>query len=155
MVVVWVRLPHLVQQTLLTPLTIVLLIINSLTGEASGNIMSQIQTRTGLMIEAILLRETIAGSIWFAQDRLIATDKNNVEIESNFSSFDIANIMDNLYGEIVKSSIEFVVSRINPDYSLTELGRSKSIERIKTMYFEFLSLTPDGQFVIISEPLVI
>ena len=117
--------------------------------------MGTIKTHTGLTIEAILLRETIAGSIWFVQDRLIATDKNNVEIESNFSSFDIANIMDNLYGEIVKSSIEFVVSRINPDYSLTELGRSKSIERIKTMYFEFLSLTPDSQFVIISEPLVI
>ena len=117
--------------------------------------MNKIQTRTGLTIEAILLKETIAGSIWFAQDRLIATDKDNVEIESNFSSFDIANIMNDLYGEIVKNSIEFVVSRINPDYSLTELGRSKSIERIKTMYFDFLSLTPDGQFVIISEPLVI
>ena len=117
--------------------------------------MSQIETRSGLMIEAILLRETSVGNIWFAQDRLIATDKDNVEIESNFSTFDIANIMDNLQREIIKSSIEFVVSRINPDYSLTELGRSKSIERIKTMYFEFLSLTPDGQFVIISEPLVI
>lgn len=117
--------------------------------------MGTIKTRSGLMIEAILLRETIVGSIWFAQDRLVATDKDNVEIESNFSTFDIATIMDNLYGEIVKSSIEFVVSRINPDYSLTELGRSKSIERIKTMYFEFLSLTPDSQFVIISEPLVI
>ena len=42
--------------------------------------MSQIKTRSGLMIEAILLRETIVGSIWFAQDRLVATDKDNVEI---------------------------------------------------------------------------
>ena len=117
--------------------------------------MSQIQTRTGLMIEAILLKETNGGKIWFAQDRLIATDEDNVEVEGYASSFDISTIMSNLQREIVKSSIEFVVSRINPDYSLTELGRSKSIERIKTMYFEFLSLTPDGQFVIISEPLVI
>ena len=107
------------------------------------------------MIEAILLRETIAGSIWFAQDRLIATDKDNVEIESNSSTFDIATIMDNLHREIIKSSIEFVVNRINPDFSLTELGRSRSIEKVKTMYLDFLCLTPDGQFVIISEPMVI
>ena len=37
MVVVVVRLHYGVQQTLLTPLTIVLLIINSPTGRASGN----------------------------------------------------------------------------------------------------------------------
>ena len=117
--------------------------------------MSQIETRSGLMIEAILLKETNGGKIWFAQDRLVATDKDNVEIESYASSFDIATIMSNLQMEIVKSSIEFVVNRINPDHSLTELGRSRSIEKVKTMYLDFLCLTPDGQFVIISEPMVI
>ena len=117
--------------------------------------MSQIKTRSGLMIEAILLRETIVGSIWFAQDRLVATDKDNVEIESNFSTFDIAVIMDNLYGEIVKNTIEFVISRINPDHSLTEVGRSRSTERIKSMYLDFLCTEPDSQFVIVSEPMAI
>ena len=66
--------------------------------------MSTIKTRSGLMIEAILLRETSVGNIWFAQDRLVATDKDNVEIESNSSTFDIATIMDNLHREIIKSS---------------------------------------------------
>ena len=117
--------------------------------------MSKIQTRTGLTIEAILLKETNGGKIWFAQDRLVATDKDNVEIESNFSTFDMSVIMNNLQREIIKSSIEFVVNRINPDHSLTELGRSRSIEEVKTMYLDFLCLTPDGQFVIISEPMVI
>ena len=107
------------------------------------------------MIEAILLRETSVGNIWFAQDRLVATDKDNVEIESNFSTFDIAVIMNDLYGEIVKNTIEFVISRINPDHSLTEVGRSRSTERIKDMYLDFLCLEPDNQFVIVSEPLAI
>lgn len=117
--------------------------------------MSTIKTRSGLMIEAILLRETIVGSIWFAQDRLVATDKDNVEIESNFSTFDIATIMDNLYGEIVKNTIEFVINRINPDHSLTEVGRSRSTERIKAMYYDFLCSEPDTEFVIVSEAMAI
>ena len=117
--------------------------------------MGTIKTHTGLMIEAILLRETIAGSIWFAQDRLIATDKDNVEIESNFSCFEVGNIMEALYSEIVKNTIEFVISRINPDHSLTEVARSRSNERIKAMYYDFLCAEPDSQFVIVSEAMAI
>ena len=39
--------------------------------------MGTIKTQTGLNIEAILLVEIPEGRIWFAQDRIVATDENN------------------------------------------------------------------------------
>ena len=113
--------------------------------------MSKIKTRNGVMIEAILLKETLTGSIWFAQDRIVATDTHDVEIESKLSSFDISNIMEVLNGELVKNTIDFVISRINPDHSLTEVYRCCSTEDAKDKYYEFLCHEPDKEFVIVSE----
>ena len=104
--------------------------------------MGTIKTQTGLNIEAILLVEIPEGRIWFAQDRIVATDENNCMLNSADSAFDAANIIEKLKNQIVENSTEFVINRINPDHSLTEVLRSRSEERIKALYL-LLSVCAD------------
>ena len=113
--------------------------------------MGTIKTQTGLNIEAILLVEIPEGRIWFAQDRIVATDENNCMLNSADSAFDAANIIEKLKNQIIENSTEFVINRINPDHSLTEVLRSRSEERIKALYLDLFCLEPDSTFVIVRE----
>ena len=151
MVVVWVRLPHLVQQTLLTPLTIVLLIINSPTGEASGNIMSLIKTKDGSLVEGVLLEQTPSGRIWFAADCIIATNNSDEEINATYSKVDASVIMNNLRYEIIMARKWYSIYLVTGSEERVYICRAFSEEEISDMYNALKVKNPSNIYLIVQD----